>query len=204
VELLLIRHALPVRLSRDDGGAADPHLSAVGQRQVERLAAWLESERIDAIYTSPLRRARQTALPLAARRGLEPVVEPGVVEFDHQSSSYVPLEEIKATDYERWRALVVDGGLYAGVDLPAFRRSVSAAFERIIAAHPGGRVAVACHGGVINAWTAEVLGVAHLFVFEPAYTGISRFLAAGSGERSVMSLNETAHLRDSRAQRPMR
>ena len=48
------------------------------------------------------------------------------------------------------------------------------------------------------------LGVAHLFVFEPAYTGISRFLAAGSGERSVMSLNETAHLRDSRAQRPVR
>jgi probable phosphoglycerate mutase len=195
VELLLIRHALPVRLSRDDGSAADPQLSSVGRRQVERLAAWLESEHLDAIYTSPLRRARETASPLAAMRGLAPVVEPGVVEFDHQSSSYVPLEEIKATDYERWRALV-DGGLYAGVDLPAFRRSVSAALERIIAAHPGGRVAVACHGGVINAWTAEVLGVAHLFVFEPAYTGISRFLAAGSGERSVMSLNETAHLRD--------
>jgi probable phosphoglycerate mutase len=196
VELLLIRHALPVRAERDDGSAADPQLSAVGRRQVRRLALWLESERIDAIYTSPLLRARQTASPLAATRGLAAVVEPGVVEYDHLSSSYVPLEEIKATDYDRWRELVVDGGLYAGVDLAAFRRAVSAALERIIASHPGGRVAVACHGGVINAWTAEVLGVSDLFVFEPAYTGISRFLAAGSGERNVMSLNETAHLRE--------
>ena len=180
----------------DDGSAVDPALSTTGRRQALSLARWLANERIEAVYTSPLLRARETATPLAERLGLAPVVEPGVVEYDHQSSTYVPLEEIKATDYDRWRELVVDGGLYAGVDLPAFRRAVSAALERIIAAHAGGRVAVACHGGVINAWTAEILGVADLFVFEPAYTGISRFLAASSGERSVVSLNETAHLRE--------
>ena len=48
-----------------------------------------------------------------------------LVERDHQSSEYVPLEEIKESDPERWRALVVEGGLYSGVDLSAFRRALA-------------------------------------------------------------------------------
>ena len=66
-----------------------------------------------------------------------------------------------------------------------------------IAANPGGRVAIVCHGGVINAWAGHVLGIADPFFLDAAYTSISRFLAASTGERSVRSLNETAHLRDS-------
>lgn len=91
------------------------------------------------------------------------------------------------------------GGLAAGVDLEAFRRAVVGALEAIVARHPGGRVAVICHGGVINAWAGHVLGIQAPLFFEPAYTSISRFLAAASGERSVGSLNETAHLRGSDA-----
>jgi probable phosphoglycerate mutase len=57
-------------------------------------------------------------------------------------------------------------------------------------------VAVVCHGGVINAFAGEVLGIREPFLFfDPGYTSISRFLAAKSGERSVLSLNETGHLR---------
>jgi probable phosphoglycerate mutase len=53
-----------------------------------------------------------------------------------------------------------------------------------------------CHGGVINSWAGHVLGVREpFFFFDPGYTSVNRFLAAGSGERSVVSLNETAHLR---------
>jgi probable phosphoglycerate mutase len=87
------------------------------------------------------------------------------------------------------------GGLYAGVDLTAFRDGVVAAVERAIAAWPGGRVAEVCHGGVISAWAGHVLGIADPFLLDVAYTGVSRFLAASMGERSVRSLNETAHLR---------
>jgi probable phosphoglycerate mutase len=54
---------------------------------------------------------------------------------------------------------------------------------------------VVCHGGVINAWTSHLLGLERIFLFEPAYTSVSRYLAASSGERSLLSLNETAHLR---------
>jgi probable phosphoglycerate mutase len=195
VELILIRHGLPLRIENPDGSPADPPLSSEGSRQASRLAAWLREERISAIYASPLRRARETAEPLAEVHGCALAIEPGVVELDHLSSTYVPLEEIKAEDPEAWRALV-NGGLYADIDLPAFRRSVAETLERIITIHPGERVAVVCHGGVINSWAGHVLGVREpFFFFDPGYTSVNRFLAAGSGERSVVSLNETAHLR---------
>jgi probable phosphoglycerate mutase len=195
MELLLIRHALPLRVEKRDGTPADPPLSPEGSRQAQRLARWLAVERLDAVVASPLRRARETAAPLADAHGLAVQIEPGVAEFDPLAASYVPLEELKAESRELWLELV-SGGLTAGIDVALFRRTVAAALERIVAAHPGGRVAVVCHGGVVNAWAAHVLGLEPTLFFQPAYTSVSRFLAAGSGERSLLSLNETAHLRD--------
>jgi probable phosphoglycerate mutase len=53
-----------------------------------------------------------------------------------------------------------------------------------------------CHGGVINAWAAHLLGLPRVLFFSPHYTSLNRFVAASSGQRSVVSLNETGHLRD--------
>jgi probable phosphoglycerate mutase len=195
LELIVVRHALPIRIANADGSPADPPLSDTGRHQAARLAAWLKSDRIDAIYSSPMRRARETAEPLAAARDLEIAVDPALVELDHRAAAYVPMEELKAQDYDAWQALV-RGGLYANIDVLAFRRGVVGSFERIIAAHPGARVAVVCHSGVINAWAAHVLGIEAPIFFDPGYTSVQRFLAAKSGERMVASLNELAHLRD--------
>jgi 2,3-bisphosphoglycerate-dependent phosphoglycerate mutase len=195
MELLLIRHALPVRIDPTPGQIADPELSPMGKAQAERLAQWLAGERIHAIYSSPQRRARETAAPLAAVHGLSIEIEPGVVELDRDADSYVPLEELKAESYGAWKALV-DGGLTASIDVDLFRKTVVTAVERIITKHPGERVAVVCHGGVINAWAARVLGIDRPIFFEPGYTSVHRFLAASTGERSVVCLNDVAHLRD--------
>ena len=70
MELLLVRHALPVRRELVDG-AADPELSADGHAQAEHLATYLSSEHLDAIYASPLRRAYQTAEPIAAQHSID-------------------------------------------------------------------------------------------------------------------------------------
>ncbi|MDJ0852424.1 MAG: histidine phosphatase family protein [Myxococcota bacterium] len=194
VELILIRHALPLRVETPDGSPADPPLGAEGREQAERLSRWLARERLDALYTSPLRRARETAAPLEAALGLRAVVEPRVAEFDKDAPVYVPLEELKRTDPERWRALI-DSGFYLEGEVDRFRADVVAALDAVIDANPGRRVAVFCHGGVVNAWLSHLLGLERLFLFEPIYTGVSRFLAARSGERSLTSLNEAAHLR---------
>lgn len=198
MELLLIRHALPERRETDDGTPADPPLSVQGRAQAEAVARWLAAEKVDALYTSPMRRARETAAPLERALGIAAVLEPGVVEMDHTSDVYVPIDQIKREDYPRWQALIQGGELWGGIDMPAFRATVVAALERAITAHRGGRIAVVCHGGVVNAWAGHVLGVADPFFLDVAYTGVSRFLAASTGERSVMSLNETAHLRGTR------
>ena len=196
MELLLIRHALPERRQTQDGTPADPVLSRDGWVQAEAMARWLAAEKIEAVYTSPMRRARQTAEPLERALGLEAVLEPGVVEMDHTADTYIPIDQLKREDYPRWQALIQGGELWGGVDMKAFRATVVDAVERTIAAHRGGRVAVVCHGGVVNAWAGHVLGVDDPFFLDVAYTGVSRFLAASTGERSVMSLNETGHLRE--------
>jgi 2,3-bisphosphoglycerate-dependent phosphoglycerate mutase len=196
MELILIRHALPLRVEKQDGTPADPGLSETGIDQAQRLARWMESEHLDVLYSSPLNRAKMTAQALANVKGIEIRIEPGVMEFDNRSSVYVPLEELRSKDYESWRKLV-DGGFGALYDLKDFQKTVVASLEEIISQNSGNRVAVVCHGGVINLWAAHVLGLSspNLF-FAPQYTSINRFLASGKGQRSVASLNETAHLRD--------
>ncbi len=195
MELLIIRHALPVRRELTTG-AADPELSEAGLAQAAHLAEYLASERIDAVYASPLARAQQTALPLLEHRDLEIVTSDGIAEWDQHSSEYVPVEELKAADDPRWHAMLA-GEWSADESEEDFRYRVVSSIEKIIADHGGHRVAVVCHGGVINGYLSHVLGLdtfARGF-FYPNYTSINRVAAASSGERSVVTVNETSHLR---------
>ena len=195
MELLLIRHGLPERVVNEDGTPADPPLSAKGRDQAERVARWREGVSIDRLYSSPLLRARETAQPLATLRGLPVEIEPAVREYDADSALYIPMEDLKEHDYEQWKVLV-SGGYAAEVDFLAFRGEVVTGVEQIIADNPGRRVVVFCHGGVINAWAAHVLGMKPQLFIDVSYTSVNRFWAASSGERSLGSLNEAAHLRD--------
>jgi probable phosphoglycerate mutase len=196
MELLIIRHGLPVRID-DAPGPADPELSETGHEQARRAADWLRHEKITAVYTSPMRRARQTAAPLGEALGLEPIVDDEVAEFDRGQHFYVPLEELKAARDPRYEALM-KGESMDEVDPYTFREVVTVAIERIIESNPGGTVAIVCHGGVINAYASHVLGIDFPLFFQPTYTSVNRFLASSAGHRSVASLNEAGHLLGSR------
>ena len=192
MQLWMIRHALPVRVEGVAGGA-DPGLAGAGHVQARRLADWLATTPIEAVWSSPLRRARETAEPLAATLGVEVRVDDDLAEWDRDADSYVPIEELKAEGDPRWQELV--DGTWAGDDAgAAFARRLLAAMDRIVGAHPGGEVAVVCHGGVINVYLAHVLGLAEAMFFHPDYTSVSRVRAARSGTRSIASINETGHL----------
>ncbi len=186
MELLLIRHARPSRHEPTDG-PADPELSEVGRRQADSLAGWLCDEKIDAVYSSPMRRAQETAAPLADRLGLKVQAEPDLAEYDAAAASYIPIEELKAAGDPRW--------LQLPDDIPGFQQRVVAAIEGIVGAHGSGTVALVCHGGVINVYLSWVLGTDEALFFLPHYTSISRVLASSEGRRSIDTLNETAHLR---------
>ena len=196
MELILVRHGLPVRID-DAGGPADPELSDEGRAQAVRLAAWLRRDAIDAVYVSPMRRAVQTAEPLADALGVDPVVDDELAEFDRETHFYVPIEELKAAGDERYMK-IMRGELDGEVDPQTFREVVAVAVERIIEAHPGNTVTIVCHGGVINAWASHVLGLPDPLFFEPFYTSVNRFLASSRGHRSVVSLNDLGHLHGTR------
>ncbi len=200
MDLIIIRHGRPERIDASEvqatGVAADPGLTDVGLAQAEAMAAWLSMEQIDAVYTSPMRRALETAAPLEKALGLTATVEPGIEEFD-DGDGYIPMEEVKK-DKAEWRKMMRG---FDGADLSQFRATVTTAITNIIGNHRGETVALVCHGGVINAWAAHVLELERTMFFPPEYTSINRFRASSSGYHSLMSLNESAHLRRDRLHR---
>jgi 2,3-bisphosphoglycerate-dependent phosphoglycerate mutase len=195
VEIVLVRHALPLRVELETG-IADPELGAEGHEQAAKMAAYLGTEEIEAIYVSPLRRAIETARPLEQRLGIAAEVVDGVAEFDRNSREYVPMEELRAANDPRWEKLM--RGEWDGADgnPNEFKTRVVQSIEDIIVRNPGGRVVVVCHGGVINQYLAHVLQIeTQVGFFYPQYTSIHRVAASRGGKRSIVSINEAAHLR---------
>jgi broad specificity phosphatase PhoE len=196
MELLLIRHALPVRRELAEGQVADPELAELGHAQARALAEWLADEKIDVIYASPMLRARQTAAHVAERLGLEIIIDPELAEFDRQSHFYIPIEELRQEKDERWDDLVAGRwGADGEVDPRTFQAVVVEAVERVVEANPGKTVAIIAHGGVMNAYLGHVIGSRQVMFFEPAYTCISRVVAARTGQRMLRTINEHAHVR---------
>lgn len=195
MELLLIRHGLPVRRTVSEG-RADPELAPDGHLQAEHLATYLAGETIHAIYASPLRRAHQTAEPLARIKGLGIVTEDGVAEYDRDSNEYVPVEELKASNDPRWQAMLNGEWDHPELSRAEWVQGVVDSVERLVDRHPSQKIAVVCHGGVLSAYLAWVLGTSNESnFFYPNYTSIHRVAAARSGERQILTINETFHLR---------
>ena len=197
MDLVLVRHAEPVRLTvADTGGApADPSLTDRGRDQARRLADWLAHESFDVVLTSSKARAIETAEPVAARLGAMPTIDDGWLEYDAASHDYIPMEEMRATKDPRLEAMYAgDWTSFGNADPARFRLQVAEALDRTIAGHGGQRVLVVCHGGVINVALALVAGLDRHLWFEPDYTSLSRVMASRRGVRSVVSINETAHL----------
>jgi broad specificity phosphatase PhoE len=195
VNLIWVRHAEPERIEPGRGVPANPSLTDLGRAQARRLSDWLALEPIDAVLSSPQRRAIETAEPVAKAHGLAIEVVDGIVEYDVQADHYIPIEELKATNDERWVAMVEGRWTDFGGEAPdAFAQRVAQAVDDIVGRFPGKNVVAVCHGGVINVALAGVLGIEQPLWFDPMYTSISRMAAARSGPRSIVSVNERAHL----------
>ena len=106
------------------------------------------------------------------------------------------LYEWGLTVYARWQAMV-DGHWDSDEDEATFRRRAIESIESIIVRHPGEVVAAACHGGVINLYLGHILDLppGTRGFFYPNYTSIHRVAGASSGHRTVVTINETSHLR---------
>ncbi len=203
MDLVIIRHGRPQRVE-DLAVAADPGLTDIGWAQAEAVARFLLAERVDHVVTSPMRRARETARPLADALGIEAEVVDDLAEIDRDSTSYVPVEEMKAEGGESWQAVMEDPtSLHGDVDVEEFADLVTAAFEDIIVQHPGETVAVFCHGMVTMQFLRRILRYPDVHGLRTDYGSITRVQAATSRPiRSVRSVNETGHLGETRILSP--
>ena len=149
--ILLARHG-ETDWNRDGvfQGHADPPLNEAGREQARELARRLRAVHIDAVYSSDLRRAYQTAEIVAAAKGLSVVAEPGLREVDVGSWSGLTRAEIA----ERFPGVP----RHDGETEEAHRERVVAAVTRIARAHAGESVLVVSHGGSLRALRRHALG----------------------------------------------
>ena len=200
-DILLVRHgeSAPARLDapapRVDG-RSDPALDPQGRKEADLVAERLQHEDVAAIYVSSLRRTHETAAPLAARLGLEPVVEPRLSEvflgdwegpyFRKHFAEGHPIA-LQAIKEERWDAIP------GAESTEAFQARIRAGIEAIAAAHPDRRVVVVTHGGVIGSIVALATG-ARPWAFVGADNGSLSHLVVTDERWIVRRFNDTGHL----------
>ena len=154
-EILLIRHAQSEwNASRRWQGHADPPLSALGREQAVALAERLSGERVDALYSSDLARAMETARPIAAGHHLSPETFSALRELHIGCWEGLTRTQIK----QRWADALrefdtedPDARPTEGETRRELEGRVRDCVAKLVARHPGGRIAIVAHMGVIAA-----------------------------------------------------
>ena len=155
------------------------------------MARYLADEPLAAIYASSMKRAQETAAPLAEAHGLEMSIVDDIAEFDRGLPFYIPGEEREPMNAEEMTAF------FAAMTSDEFAQRVERGLAKIIAAHPGETVAAVCHGGVISNFLAKMFDQRSDYYFDSHYTAVTRIRAsAASGRRTMVSFNECHWLRD--------
>jgi broad specificity phosphatase PhoE len=199
-ELVLVRHGRTI--SNDEGrwqGHTNGQLNPVGRQQAAALAGYLPP--MNAVYSSPLSRAADTARAIADRQQLDVSLAEDLKEIGFGAWEGMTRAEIATTFPEELAAFdtgdadAVRGGngeTFAGV-----RRRMGAALTEIVANHPGQDICVVSHGGATRAYVTDVLGVPYekrqrLGLLNN--TGYARMAYTGRGP-TLVSWNLAPHLR---------
>ena len=195
--IFLVRHAAHDRVDRVlCGRMPGVGLGDTGRRQAEALAEWFAGKApaaVDAVWTSPLDRARQTAQPIADRLGLPACDCEALCEIDFGDWTGHAFDALR--DDPRWRRWnEARGGERppGGESMGEAQARAMAEVERARTEHPGRGVVLVSHGDVIKAVLAGVLGLpldAHTR-FEVSPASVSA-LAVWNGGAKVLRMNET-------------
>lgn len=183
--LTLVRHGEP---ARDLAGAdpADPPLSARGKSQLVAARSLVATVGYEAVYSSPLLRARESADVLAPAGAV--VVEDDLAEFDRAAERYLHWED----DAAAYRSYLAGDLTPWGTTLEEFRARVWAGVERIRKRTPHGHVLAVTHGGVINNLFAMLIGSDQVTLFQPDYGSVNRFFHHPDEGWTPLELNATA------------
>jgi probable phosphoglycerate mutase len=199
-ELLFIRHGeTDWNRQQRFQGQIDVPLNALGQLQAQRLGARMAKESFDAFFSSDLQRALQTAAPLAAAWGTQPVLQQGLREQCFGMLEGLDVPTIQREHPELWQRWLEHSGDFAlpggGESLRQFHGRVLQAVAELAALAQGLRVVVVTHGGVLDMlWrTAHGLALDGLRECEIPNTGVNR-LRWVNGTLQIEAWADAAHL----------
>lgn len=161
--LIVIRHGETAwNRERRLQGQLDIPLNEVGEAQARALADALATEPIDALYSSDLARARQTAAPVGKVLGLPVQTEARLRErsYGHlEGMTYAEVQERFPEDFACWQARVPDYAPLSGESLRTFHERAVEAVMALVRRHPGERIAVVTHGGVLDCLYREAMAM---------------------------------------------
>jgi probable phosphoglycerate mutase len=152
--LIVIRHGETAwNVGTRIQGHTDITLNPTGRKQATKVAAALRDEPIDAIYTSDLQRAWQTASAIARATHAPLHTDQGLRERSFGSfegKTYAELEAEFPEDSLRWRRRDPDWAPPAGESLMTLRERITTTTNRLAQQHLGGQIVLVAHGGVLD------------------------------------------------------
>jgi probable phosphomutase (TIGR03848 family) len=193
--VLLVRHGqTPTTGKLLPGRASGLHLAETGVAQAERAAERIaQLPRVDAIYTSPLERARETAAPIGRAMGLKVQVDRGLLECDFGDWTGAELKKLmKLPEWSSVQRAPSTFTFPGGESFTAMQSRMVGAIDRLRARHPGGVVVCVSHADPIKAAVAHALGT-HIDLFQRIVIGTCSIsaIAYGSGAPVVLTVNST-------------
>jgi broad specificity phosphatase PhoE len=198
-EILLVRHAeTEWNVQEVFRGRIDIELNETGLRQTELLAEYLSSIKIDAIYSSPLRRALKTAEAIATPHKLEVKIAPGLIDCDFGQWQGLRLQEVK----DRYKELYAEWAnsphlvkIPDGESLDEVRERALKVVDEVMAKY-GGTIILVSHRVVNKVLICALLGLdnSHFWNIKQDTCGTTTF-AYENGHFILTKHNDTSYLR---------
>ena len=178
-------------------GRIDIELDETGGKQAELLAEYLSGRKIDAIYSSPLRRASKTAEAIASYHQLEVEIAPGLIDFDYGEWQGLPHQEVKDRYqelYAEWITNPHQAKMPDGESLEDVRKRVLAVVDEVTAKYAG-TVILVSHRVVNKVLICALLGLdnSHFWNIRQDTCGMTTF-AYENGRFILTEHNNTSYL----------
>ena len=200
--LYLLRHGATANNDADppriQGCRSDAPLSPTGEEQARRAAAFLANFRLDAVYSSPLLRARRTAELIAAPHDLSVIAEPGLIEIDCGEWECLTWAEVESRNPDAYRAFTADPVqtcYFGGENLRTMQERVVPVIDGLLRQNLGRTIVAVAHNMVNRCYLAHLLRIplADYRRIVQDNCGIT-ILRCKAGEVRAVTVNSVWHL----------
>jgi probable phosphoglycerate mutase len=202
MRLILVRHG-QTRWNEErriQGGGSDNALDETGRHQAARVAQALKNHPLEAIYSSPMKRALDTARSIARRHHLPVTVDPDLREADMGEIDGLTIDELMqefGEFWQEWRTSIGTAQFPGGESMQSLGQRVEEAFQRIRRSHPQGTVVVVGHTFALGTALVRFLGLelTHFRRFRLETASIT-VLDLGDDGATLVCLNDTCHWKE--------